>query len=322
MKKKILITGSRGVLGSSFKKKSFLNKFRKKYCFYFSDSSKCDLRNYNKTIKYIKKINPEFIINLAAVSGGIGLSSKYQATLLRDNLFINLNILEAARLSKVKKVLMTLTTGAYPKNLKLPYKEKNLHDGEPLENNYGSSYAKRIIDPAIKSYRDEFGLDVIGLAPSGIYGENDNFNLDDAPMLPATIHKAYLAKKNNAKLVIWGNGESYRELTYADDYRDIFMWALENYSDSKILNVSSKEEYKIKVIISKICKILKLKKKNIIFDLNKPNGIYRKTCDTTLLLKQKKFKFTTLEKGLKKTIPWFVKNYNNKKIKCKKKIKS
>ena len=81
------------------------------------------MRNYNKTIKYIKKINPEFI-NLAAVSGGIGLSSKYQATLLRDNLFINLNILEAARLSKVKKVLMTLTTGAYPKNLKLPYKEK------------------------------------------------------------------------------------------------------------------------------------------------------------------------------------------------------
>ena len=300
MKKKILVTGSRGVLGSSFKKKSFINRLKKKYIFYFSDSSKCDLRNYNKTIEYVKKIKPEFIINLAAVSGGIGLSSKYQATLLRDNLFINLNILEAARIANVKKILMTLTTGAYPKNLKLPYKEKNLHDGEPLENNYGSSFAKRIIDPAIKSYRNEFGLDVIGLAPSGIYGENDNFNLDDAPMLPATIHKAYLAKKNDDKLIIWGNGESFRELTYADDYRDIFMWALENYSDSKILNVSSKEEYKIKVIVNKICKILKLKKKNIIYDLSKPNGIYKKTCDTTLLLKQKKFKFTSLESGLKK----------------------
>jgi len=322
VKKKILLTGSRGVLGSSFKKKKFLKKLNKKYSFIFSDSTKCDLRNYNKTLKYIKNIKPDFIINLAAVSGGIGLSAKYQATLLRDNLLINLNILEVARKSKVKKVLMTLTTGAYPKNLKLPYREKNLHDGLPLENNYGSSFAKRMIDPAIKSYRDEFNLDVIGLAPSGIYGENDNFNLDDAPMLPATIHKAYLAKKKNHKLIIWGNGESYRELTYSDDYRDIFMWALENYSKSQILNVSSKEEYKIKVIVQKICKILKLNKKNVYFDKKKPNGIYKKTCDTSLLIKQKRFNFTELDAGLKKTIKWFVKNYKNNKIKSNRKIKN
>mgnify|MGYP001291346192 CR=1 FL=1 len=322
MKKKILLTGSRGVLGSSFKKKNFLKKFKKKYSFIFSDSTKCDLRDYYKTFKYIKKLKPDYIINLAAVSGGIGLSAKYQATLLRDNLLINLNILEVSRKLNIKKLIMTLTTGAYPKNLKLPYKEKNLHDGLPLENNYGSSFAKRIIDPAIKSYRDEFNLDVIGLAPSGIYGENDNFNLDDAPMLPATIHKAFLAKKYKNKLVIWGNGESYRELTYADDYRDIFIWALENYSNSQILNVSSKEEYKIKTIVKKIAKIFKLNSKNLYFDKKKPNGIYKKTCDTSLLMKQKKFNFTKLDVGLKKTIKWFVKNYQNNKIKSNRKIKN
>ena len=70
---------------------------------------------------------------------------------------------------------MTMTTGMYPETVKLPYSENKIHDGYPLENNYGSSFGKRIIDPAIKSYRSEYNLDVVGLILSGIYGENDNY---------------------------------------------------------------------------------------------------------------------------------------------------
>ena len=318
-KKKIVVTGSSGVLGSSFKKKTFLKK-NKNYKFIFLNSKNVDLRSQKKTLLYFKKINPDFIIHLAAVSGGIGLSSQYQATLLRDNILMTFNILEAARSTNVKKIVMTLTTGMYPEKAKTPYKEKNIHDGYPLSNNYGSSFAKRIIDPAIKAYRDQYGMDVIGLIVPGIFGENDNFNLSHSPMLPANIHKIFLEKKNNTKLKVWGDGSPLREYIFSEDLRDVFMWALKKYSSSDCLNVSSGQEYSIKSIIYKICDILKFNKKNIIFEKKDDRGIKRKNSDIKKFKKLAKMKFTPFNEGLQKTVIWFVNNYQNKTLRLGSKI--
>ena len=194
-------------------------------------------------MKLFKRLNGDSIVHLAAISGGIGFSKSHHASMLRDNILMTFNILEAARINKYKKVLLTLTSGMYPEKIKPPYNETMIHEGRPLENNYGSSFAKRIMDPAIRAYRDEYNLDVIGLIPSGIFGPNDNFNIDHAPMLPATILKAYYAKKNNSKLKVWGNGKAIRDYTFSKDLRDIFIWALENYSSDLCLNVSSPEEH-------------------------------------------------------------------------------
>jgi GDP-L-fucose synthase len=320
MKSNLIITGSTGVLGSSFKNRDFLKK-NQKYNFIFLNSRILDLRNLDKTLIFFLKIKPRYVIHLAAVSGGIGFSNRYQASLLRDNIYMAFNILEASRKTNVKKLIMTLTTGMYPEKAKLPLVEECIHSGEPTKNNFGSSFAKRIIEPAIRAYREEYKLDVIGLVPSGIFGENDNFNLDHAPMLPATINKILNAKKNNLKKVeIWGSGKPLREYTYSNDYRDIYMWALKNYSNNKIINISSGQEYSIKEIVKKICNILDYDFKNVFFN-NEKDGIFKKTTCTKYLQSLVKFKFTDFDISLKKTIEWYVNNQsklNLDKVKLKK----
>ncbi len=314
--KKILITGSGGVLGNSFKDKLFIKK-NKEYNFIFSNSKKCDLRDYTKTLNYIKKIKPDYIFNLAAASGGIKYSQYNHATLLRDNILINLNILDVSKRLKIKKIILTLTNGMYSEKTKQPYKEESIHDGYPPKNNYGSSFSKRFIDPAIKAYRQQFKLNVIGLILPNLFGPNDNFNLNDATMLPATIHKAFIAKQKNKPLVVWGDGKPKRDYVFVNDVRDIYMWALRNYSDEKLINVGSSKYYSIKEIVYLICKHIGVDKKKIIFDKTKPQSVISRRVDTSYLKSLYKNKFTDLEYGIKITSIWFEKNFKKINLKSK-----
>jgi GDP-L-fucose synthase len=191
--------------------------------FVFSTSHDCDLTDTAETLSTISKHKPDAILHLAAVSGGIGLSMKHPATMLRDNVLMTFSVLEAARQCNVKKLVMTLTTGMYPANAPLPLKEEYIHDGYPHESNYGSSFAKRLIDPAIRAYREEFKMNVIGLVPNGIFGENDNFNYEDAPMVPSLIRRFYKNRNNDSKIMIWGDGTPLREYTYSKDLARIYM---------------------------------------------------------------------------------------------------
>ena len=114
----------------------------------------------------------------------------FQGTLLRDNLAMNMNILEISRILKIEKLLLVLSSAIYPVKASMPFNEISLHDGEPHQSAYGYSFAKRILEPAIRAYREEFNLNVIGAIPNGIFGEDDNFS-DDAPMLPSLIRRFY-----------------------------------------------------------------------------------------------------------------------------------
>jgi GDP-L-fucose synthase len=314
--KKILITGSGGVLGNSFKQNEFLKK-NNKFKFVFSNSKICDLRNYKKTFNYLSKVNPDYIINLAASSGGIKFSQKNHASLLRNNILINLNILEVSRKLKIKKIILTLTNGMYSEKSKQPYKENDIHNGYPPKNNYGSSFAKRFIDPAIKAYREQYKMNIIGLILPNLYGPNDNFNLDDATMLSATIHKAYLAKQEGSKLVVWGDGTPKRDYVFAEDVREIYIWALKNYSKNKLINIGSGKNLPVKKIVNCICKNIGFNNKNIIFDKSKPKGVLNRRVSITYFRSLYKKKFTPLEVGIQKTCKWFLKNLKELNLKAK-----
>lgn len=303
MVKKILVTGGTAVVGTALK--SISDKYPK-YNFDFMGSKDCNLTNKHETIQYVKKFKPDTIIHLAALSGGIGLSIKYPATMLRDNVLMNLNILETARCLDVKKIIMTLTSGMYPVKCPLPIKEEYIHDGYPHESNYGSSFAKRLVDPCIKAYRHEYNLNVIGLVPNGIFGENDNFNYNDAPMVPSLIRKFYENRNNNSKIILWGDGSPLREYTYSKDIARIYMWCLDNYNDSQILNIGSTEEHSVKDIAFMIAEVLNIDKKRIEFDKTKPNGIFRKSTDNSKFTRLSKFQYTPFKKGLEITIEWFI----------------
>jgi GDP-L-fucose synthase len=264
-----------------------------------------------ETLNTVKKHQPDAILHLAAVSGGIGLSMKYPATMLRDNAMMTFNILESARKCNVKKVIMTLTTGMYPVNAPLPLNEDYIHDGYPHESNYGSSFAKRLIDPAIRAYRAEYGMNVIGLVPNGIFGENDNFNYDDAPMLPSLIRRFYENRNNDSEIVIWGDGLPLREYTYSKDLAKIYMWALQNYDDAQVLNIGTTEENSVGDIAYMIADILNIDRGRVVFDTTKPKGIFRKNVDNSRFLKFLDFEYTPFRTGLEETIQWFCNAYEN-----------
>src|SRR5438046_600879 len=151
--KRILVTGATGVLGSAFRS---IQAHYPAHEFVFSSSRDCDLRNPDGALDHVKDIAPDCLMHLAAVSGGIGLSMDSPATVLRDNVLLTINVLESARIAGVKKTVMALSSGMYPSAAPLPFSEECIHDGPAHSSNYGYSYAKRLIEPAIRAYRKEY----------------------------------------------------------------------------------------------------------------------------------------------------------------------
>ena len=306
--KKILVTGSSGVLGSALKENAKNHSGRD---FIFLKSQDCDLTDSSKTLGIVKSTKADAILHLAAVSGGIGLGMKHQASLFRDNLLMTLNVLEAVRKCKIRKTVMSLSSGMYPPNAPLPLNEDTIHDGYPHASFYGYFFAKRMVDPTIRSYREEYGINVIGLIPNGIFGENDNYNFDDAPMLPSLIRRFYENRENDSEIVVWGDGTPLREYTYSKDIANAYMWALDNYDDAQCLNIGSIEENSIGNIALMIADILSIDRKRIIFDTTKPKGVFRKSTDNSRFLALSNFKYTPFRKALEKTIEWFINAYEH-----------
>ena len=314
MKKKCLITGSTAVLGSAFKSLLSNNTnsdFFKNIEYVFIGSKECDLVDKKEVYNFFEKNNFNYVIHLAAISGGLGLSGKkFQSTLFYKNISMMLNILEASRDFKIEKLLLTLSTGMYSPELNMPYKEKDIHTGPAHDGLYGYYYAKRMMEPALRAYRDQFKMNIIGLIPNGLFGEYDYFDLNGAPLVPALIRKFSEAKENNKKIEVWGDGSPLREWTYSTDMAKAFMWCFENYDSEKILNVGSTEENSVKDITNIIAEIINFDKSKIIFDTSQPKGVLKKSTDNSEFVKISNFKYTPFKEGLKKTIEWF--EYNKK----------
>jgi GDP-L-fucose synthase len=306
--KKLLVTGSSAVLGNGLK--AIQGEYPERE-FSFLTSRECDLRDPVRTLEVFDFYAPDAVLHLAAVSGGIGLSIKHPASMLRDNTLMTFSVLDAVRKLGIAKVVMTLTTGMYPTDAPLPLNEDHIHNGYPHRSNYGSSFAKRLVDPAIRAYREEYSINAIGLVPSGIFGPHDNFNYDDAPMLPALIRRFYEDKDTREKVVIWGDGSPLREYTFSQDLAQIYMWALDQYDKEQVLNVGTTEESSIKEIAYMIADILGIDNHRITFDTSKPNGIFRKNTDNSRFKSLANFRYTPFRTGLEKTISWFADAFEN-----------
>jgi len=305
--KKILVTGSNGALGTAFK--DLASSYD--YEWLFASSKDADLTVYSEIDWLVYNNAPDYIIHCAALSGGVGISAKHPATLLRDNVWMSINILEAAREHNVEKTIMSLSSGMYgiDKNMTTdvvyPVDEEFIHFAPPHDSNYAYAHAKRLIEPLIRSYREEFGINVIGLVPNGIFGEGDYFGLEDCNMTAALISKFYVARKTTDDIVLWGDGTPLRELTYAKDLARAYMWALEKYDDAQILNVGNTDEVLISSMASHIAEKLDIDQSRITWDTTRPNGPYRKPTDNSKFLKLSNFQYTPFEAAIGKTIRWY-----------------
>ncbi|MEW6156920.1 MAG: NAD-dependent epimerase/dehydratase family protein [Verrucomicrobiota bacterium] len=312
MFRKILVTGGSGLLGTGLKDIAATQYLDRE--FIFLSSKQCNLTNLDAVLDCVAKHGPEAILHFAALSGGIEYSTKFPATLLRDNVLMNLNVLEAARLLGVKKVALTLSTGTYPVNAPNPIREEFLHEGAPHETNYSYAFAKRLIDPSIRAYRTEYGLNAIGLAVNGIFGPNMNFRAGESIMVAALIRRFYENRNNDSKIVIWGDGSALREYTYSQDLARGFMWCLDHYDRPQFLNIGSTEEHSVKETAFMIAEILGVDAARIEFDTTKPGGIYKKSTDNSKFTGLSSFQYTPFRNGLEKTIAWFVANYGTPRV--------
>jgi len=306
-KPNILITGSNGVLGNAFKRNK---QYFKEFNLVFSSGREYDLTDPIACESLFDIANPDYVFHLAAKSGGIGLSNNYQATLFRDNSLMALNIADNCLRKNVKKCIFTLSVGMYPENAILPIKEDYNLLGKPHSSSTGYAYSKALIEPLIKTYCSQYGVNFIGLVPNGIFGPEDNFDPNHSAMLPSLIRKAFFAKKNNSSLEVWGDGTPLRQYTFVDDYVRIYKWCLDNFNNPEIINVGTSEEVSIANIAELVCKGFNLNLDNIEFQKNKPNGIFRRPMDNTKFITKSNFKFTSLEEGINKTCSWFSENYN------------
>ncbi len=189
-----------------------------------------------------------------------------------------------------------------------------LHDGPPHHSNDAYSYAKRMLEIHSKTYREQYGHNFFCIIPTNIFGEFDNFSLDDGHVIPSLIHKCYLAKKNNSNFVIKGTGKPLRQFIYSHDLAKLILWTLYEYkeNDNIILSVPEKDEVSIEHVARLIAEAFELPQNNIIFDKTSADGQFKKTADNSKLNSYlPNFKFTPLNSAINKTVKWFSNNYNN-----------
>jgi len=250
------------------------------------------------------------VIHCAAKVGGVGGNMNYKGEFFYDNIMMNTNVIEGARLSKVKNLVSFLSTCVFPDQVDYPLTEKKIHLGPPHFSNDAYAYAKRMADIQIRSYREQYGLNYKTVIPSNIYGPKDNYDIINGHVLPSLIHKCYLARENKTPLMIWGSGKPLREFIFSKDVAKLTEWVLHNYNETEPIILSTSEEISIKEIVNIVTELMNFKGE-VKFDSTKPDGQFRKPSDNSKIKNYlPDFKFTPIYDGLKETIEYFEKNYN------------
>jgi len=255
------------------------------------------------------------VIHLAAKVGGVKANTEQVANFYMENANLNERILYSAHRSGANKVLSLLSTCVYPDApyINYPLTEDQLHLGPPHHSNFGYAYAKRMVDVMSRAYRQQYGCNFITAIPNNLYGENDNFDLENSHVIPALIRKVWEAKINKEPSVFcWGDGSPLREFTYSEDIARILLFLMENYDEPEPINIGNTDEYSIKEVVEMICDILGYDGE-LEWQTDQPSGQYRKPSSNQKLLDLgwKKEYYTPLKEGLKKTCDWFIISYPN-----------
>jgi GDP-L-fucose synthase len=226
---------------------------------------------------------PEYVFVAAAKVGGIHANNTQPADFLYDNLQIQNNLIHAAFLNKVKKLLFLGSSCIYPKFAPQPMKEEHLLTGPLEETNQWYAIAKIAGIKLCQAYRRQHGCDFIAAMPTNLYGPNDNYDLQLSHVLPALLRKFHEAKISGAaEVVCWGTGSPLREFLYADDLARACVFLMRNYSEEQFINVGSGSEIAIKNLAETIHRIVGFEGR-VVWDKSKPDGTPRKLMDSSRL---------------------------------------
>lgn len=302
--KKVYVAGHTGMVGSAL-----LRRLAAESCTVVTAGrAEVDLRNQAAVFEWMGRVRPQCVIVAAATVGGILANSTRPAEFLYDNIAIGSNLIEAARVTGVEKLLYLGSTCIYPRLAPQPIAEESLLTGplEPTNEWYG--IAKIAGLKLCAAYRRQYGCDFIAAQPTNLYGPGDNFNLASAHVIPALMAKIHAAKIGNAPAVeLWGTGAPLREFLHVDDLADALVFLVNRYSDEMHINVGSGEEISIGDLASTLAEVIGFGG-TLHRDRSKPDGTPRKLVDATRLQAMGWRASTSLRDGLARTYAWYLRH--------------
>lgn len=277
---KIYIAGHKGMVGSALERNLRVHGFTN---LIVRTRAELDLCKQSDVNDFFAKEKPDYVFLAAAKVGGIYANNTYRAEFIYENLMVQNNVIHAAYLHKVKKLMFLGSSCIYPKMAPQPLKEEYLLSG-PLEyTNEPYAVAKIAGIKMCESYHLQYGCDFISVMPTNLYGPNDNYDLNNSHVLPALLRKFHDAIEHGQDAVtVWGTGSPRREFMHADDMADACVFLMNKYTGDKFVNVGVGSDISIKELAHLVAKTVGYKGK-IVFDTSKPDGTPRKLMDVSFL---------------------------------------
>jgi len=269
----IYIAGHRGMVGSALQRKLKNEGFTN---FLTRTSRELDLRNQAAVNEFFANEKPDYVFLAAAKVGGILANNTYRGEFIYDNLMIQNNVIHAAHVNGVKKLMFLGSSCIYPKLAPQPLREDYLLTGPLEETNEPYAIAKIAGIKLCDAYRAQYGSDFISVMPTNLYGPNDNYDLEKSHVLPALMRKFIEAKRENKpSVVMWGTGSPKREFLHVNDLADACYYLMQNYSEEGLVNIGTGVDMSILSLAQLIKETVGYQGK-IEHDLTKPDGTPRK----------------------------------------------
>jgi len=304
--KKIFVAGGTGFLG-----KRVVKRLKEEGVSFVTTSLSrgVDFRNQEETESFFEKERPDFVMNCAAIVGGIQFVLEHEAEIFYDNVLMNTNLIEASRKYSIKRFINPIANCSYPGTVQGDFKEEEWWDGPLHPSVIAYGFVKKGTWVQSYAYHNQYGMDFVNFLVPNMYGPGDHFDEVRSHAMGALIMKIVRAKKENLpEVVVWGTGKPVREWLYVDDCVEAFMRALEIPPIVEPINIGQGVGISVADMAKMIKKIVGFQGK-LVFDTSKPDGAPYKVMNVERM--KRIFNWlpdTPLEEGIKKTVDWYYKN--------------
>jgi GDP-L-fucose synthase len=277
---KIFVAGHRGMVGSAIVRRLQAAGFAQVVTRTHAEVDLIDQRAVNA---FVAGERPDYIFIAAAKVGGIQANNEFRADFIYQNLMIEANLIHAAHVNGVQRLMLLGSSCIYPRDCPQPIREEYLLTG-PLEStNEPYAIAKIAGLKLCESYNRQYGRQYVCAMPTNLYGPNDNYDLATSHVLPALIRKAHEAReRGDAEYVVWGSGTPRREFLHVDDLADACVQLMERGYDGPPLNIGTGEDVTIRELAEMVMQVVGFDGR-IVFDQSKPDGTPRKLLDVSRL---------------------------------------
>ncbi|MGN7872179.1 GDP-L-fucose synthase family protein [Roseateles sp. 22389] len=277
---KIFVTGHRGMVGSAIVRRlaaeGYVNVITR-------TRSELDLLDQPAVQEFLAREKPDYLFIAAAKVGGIQANNQFRADFLYQNLMIEANLIHAAHLAGLRRLMFLGSSCIYPRDCAQPIKEEYLLTGPLEQTNEPYAIAKIAGIKLAENYNRQYGHEYISVMPTNLYGPNDNYDLANSHVLPALLRKAHEAKlRGDSEYIVWGSGTPRREFLYVDDLADACVHLMRQGYTGPLLNVGTGEDVTIRELAETVMAVVGFDGR-IVFDSTKPDGTPRKLLDVSKL---------------------------------------